>query len=56
MPIESVTIFNLLGQELLNKGVRVANYQLDVNSLSSGAYLIRVRSEGRIEAYKFVKQ
>lgn len=54
--IEQVTIFNMLGQQVLNQKVGVANTQLDVSNLASGNYIMQVIIDGQKGVYKVLKQ
>lgn len=54
--IEQVTIFNMLGQQVLNQKVGVANTQLDVSNLASGNYIMQVMIDGQKGIYKVLKQ
>lgn len=54
--IEHVTIFNMLGQQVLNQKVGVANTQLDVSNLASGNYIMQVIIDGQKGVYKVLKQ
>ncbi len=56
VPIESVTIYNILGQMIFKKDVDVANTQLDISHFASGQYLIKATVNGQSDIYKFVKQ
>ncbi len=56
VPIESVTIYNILGQLIFKKEFDVMNTQLDISHFASGQYLIKATINGRSDIYKFVKQ
>ncbi len=56
VPIESVTIYNMLGQRLLYRNVDVMNTQLDISNLASGQYLIKTSLNGQTDTHRFVKQ
>ena len=54
--IEDVTIFNLLGQKVLQQKVDgVSNYQLNVSSMAKGAYLMQVTTNGKVGVYRVLK-
>jgi len=42
--IESVTVFNLLGQKVIDKKANDINIKLDMSSLEAGAYLVKLSS------------
>ncbi|MBE9489632.1 MAG: T9SS type A sorting domain-containing protein [Bacteroidetes bacterium] len=56
VPIESVSIYNILGQQLLDKNIGALYSQLDISNLSSGQYLIKTTVNGQTEIHKIVKQ
>ncbi|HLV24617.1 MAG TPA: T9SS type A sorting domain-containing protein [Moheibacter sp.] len=54
--IESVSVFNLAGQKVLNNA-EVSNNQVDINSLTPGTYVFKVTLEGRqTETFKIIKK
>lgn len=53
--IEQITIFNLLGQEVLSKQVDVQEFVLDISNLSSGTYVANLISLGKSKSIKLVK-
>ncbi len=53
--IETVSVYSLTGKEILSKTPKTADYQLDMSSLASGTYLIKVDINGRIATYKIIK-
>lgn len=54
--IESVVVFNLLGQKVLEQQVGATSQAIDVARLETGAYLLQVTADGQNGTYKFVKQ
>lgn len=54
--IEQVTIFNLLGQQVLNQKIGVASTQLDVSQLATGSYIMQVVINGQQGIYQVIKQ
>ncbi|RYD90057.1 MAG: T9SS type A sorting domain-containing protein, partial [Sphingobacteriales bacterium] len=54
--ITSVTVYNLLGQQVLNKNVNQDETQIDLSGLSSGAYMVRVVADDKAAAIKIIKQ
>ena len=55
-PIENVAIYNLSGQEVISRVFNnTTDTSIDLNSLSTGAYIASIQSEGTITAIKFVK-
>ena len=53
--IESVTIHNISGQELISRKLSNATELIDLSALSAGVYIATVSVEGKSQAIKFVK-
>ena len=54
-PLESIAIHNLSGQVVISTELTNATEIIDITSLSTGAYIASIQSEGTITAIKFVK-
>ncbi|MBC7524566.1 MAG: T9SS type A sorting domain-containing protein [Flavobacterium sp.] len=54
--INSVKVFNLLGQEVAVKNFDSNQVQIDLSSLSSGTYLLKIVSENQIKSLKIMKK
>jgi hypothetical protein len=54
--IDSVTIFTLTGQKISDVAFNENNTELNLSSLASGVYLVKVSSNGSVENLKVVKQ
>lgn len=54
--IESVVAYNMLGQEVLRLSPNVANTEVDMSSLISGAYFVKVSIQGATKTVRVVKQ
>lgn len=54
--ISSVSVTNLVGQEVLNKKVNALSSEIDMSNLASGTYLVKVTSEGLSKTIKVVKE
>lgn len=54
--ISSVTIYNMVGQQVLTKAINANKTTLDVSSLSSGVYLVIVNSGSEIKTLKVIKK
>lgn len=52
--IQTITIFNLLGQEVLKQSGSQASSQINVSNLSSGAYLMNVSSDSGSQTLKLL--
>lgn len=53
--MENVTIFNISGQEVINKGLSNTSEVVEISSLSNGVYIARVNIDGALKSFKFVK-
>ncbi|QII71098.1 T9SS type A sorting domain-containing protein [Apibacter sp. B3706] len=53
--IKSISIFDLSGKEVLCSNIDSSN-EVNVSSLSSGAYIIKIQTSKEIMKYKFIKK
>lgn len=53
--IENVSVYNLLGQQVINSRINATDSQLDISSLNIGAYIMKVEVKGEIGTYKLIK-
>jgi hypothetical protein len=53
--IESIILYNLLGQEVLKKLVNSNEFSVDLSNLSSGTYVIKLNSNDKMKTTKLVK-
>lgn len=54
--ISDVTVFNLLGQKVIEEKANTGSVQIDMSMLVSGSYIVKVASGDRIKAIKIIKQ
>lgn len=54
--ITDVAIFNLVGQQVMAKTVNANQDQVDMSSLSAGAYLVKVTAENAVQTIKVIKE
>lgn len=54
--ISDVSIFNLLGQNVVSKTINDTNGAIDMSSLPSGSYLVKVTADGQTKTIKVIKQ
>lgn len=54
--ITNVSVFNLLGQEVFSKTAATNISQIDLSNLPSGAYMVKVATDGFVKTIKIVKQ
>ena len=53
--IDSVEIFNMLGQKVLENKLKVNTAQLDISDLSFGTYIMKAMVNGKTATFKVVK-
>lgn len=53
--ITGVQVYDLLGKEVLNIAPGVQNPQIDMQSLNTGAYIVRVSSKDAVKNFRIVK-
>ncbi|MCO6146486.1 T9SS type A sorting domain-containing protein [Flavobacterium sp. NRK1] len=54
--ITSVTVFNLLGQLVVNQNPNTAEVKLDMSSLADGAYVVNVTAGNTVKTIKVIKK
>src|SRR5690554_2647564 len=54
--ITNVTVINMLGQTLMTKSVNATDTQIDMTSLPTGNYFVKVTTEGAVKTVKVIKQ
>jgi len=54
--ITSVSIFNILGQEVITKAIHANESEIEVSALASGTYIVKVVSDDEIKTLKVIKQ
>ncbi|RZK12654.1 MAG: T9SS type A sorting domain-containing protein [Flavobacterium sp.] len=54
--ITDVTIFNLLGQQVVAKTLNANEGQIDMSNLSAGAYLVKVTADNEVQTIKIIKE
>ncbi|MBA3986642.1 MAG: T9SS type A sorting domain-containing protein, partial [Flavobacteriales bacterium] len=54
--IENVVIYNMLGQKIMDQNIGATSTQLQVTDLATGAYLMKVVSEGQTGTYRLIKR
>jgi len=55
-PIENVQLYNILGQQVLNKDVNESKPNINVSNLSKGVYIMKVKIEDTVGSFKFIKE
>ncbi|MBF4983199.1 T9SS type A sorting domain-containing protein, partial [Nonlabens mediterrranea] len=54
--IDSATVMNMLGQQVMTVTPGVTNAQIDMSTLSAGVYLVQVATDGRTSTIRVVKE
>jgi hypothetical protein len=57
--IESVTVYNMMSQEVLNEVSSSSNsksMELNISNLENGSYFLEVKSGNQVGVYKFIKK
>jgi hypothetical protein len=54
--IESITVYNVLGQEMLSQKGNSASETLNISNFKSGVYLVRTTSNGKTATSRIVKE
>jgi hypothetical protein len=53
--IERVTIYNILGQKVIDQDINGTSSQLNITNLVTGTYLMQVSVDGKTATYKVLK-
>ncbi len=54
--IQNIAIFNVLGQEVVNKSTNESSIRLDVSGLNAGVYVVKTIIDGKVSSTKFIKE
>lgn len=54
--LTAITVFNLLGQEVIAKTINQNDAQIDLSQLAAGTYMVKVQSEDAFKVIKVVKK
>ena len=54
--IESVTLYNILGQVVVSRKIDATTAQVDVENLATGTYIMKVSVNGEVGTYKVIKK
>jgi|GEM_PF-2152267 len=54
--IESITLLDVLGKEIINQNINVSNTSTDLSQLSKGLYFLKIKSNGREKTIKIIKE
>lgn len=56
LAFDNIQMFNILGQEVMNKGLSQTSESLSLAQLQDGVYIAKVTIEGQVQTVKFLKQ
>jgi hypothetical protein len=54
--ISNVSVYNLLGQEVIAKVMNANQSQIDLSHLSNGTYLVKVTADNQVKTIKIIKE
>jgi hypothetical protein len=54
--IQAITVYNVLGQEVMNRELNNTSVALDVSGLNSGIYVVKTVVDGITSSTKFIKE
>ena len=54
--VQSVSVYNILGQEVLNRTLNNTTATIDISSLNIGVYVIKALIDGNVVSSKFIKE
>jgi hypothetical protein len=54
--IEKVSVYNLLGQEVLSRSPKSNSATLQTNNLQKGVYIVRTDIDGKVTTTKIIKE
>lgn len=54
--ITNVSVYNLVGQQVINKSLNTTDAQVDMSILPQGTYLVKVAADNQVKTIKVVKQ
>jgi hypothetical protein len=51
-----VSVFNLLGQEVITSATNANQSQINMSALSPGTYLVKVTADNQVKTIKVIKE
>lgn len=54
--VQNIAVYNVLGQEVMNRQTSGTSIGLDVSSLNAGIYVIKTMIDGNVSSTKFIKE
>lgn len=53
--INTIEIYSILGQKIISLTINNTSSEIDISKLSSGAYIVKITSDGKISTQKLIK-
>lgn len=54
--LDTISIYNVIGQEVLNLKINTTNAIINVSNFQNGIYIVKTFSEGKVSTSKFIKE
>ncbi|AWI26959.1 T9SS type A sorting domain-containing protein [Flavobacterium pallidum] len=54
--MSSVSVFNILGQQILTRTINANAAQIDMSALAAGSYIVKVNAQDEVKTIKVIKQ
>lgn len=54
--LETISIYNVIGQEVMNLKINDTNAVINVSNFQNGIYIVKAFSEGKVSTSKFIKE
>lgn len=54
--ISDVSVYNLLGQEVMTKSINANQSQIDMSALTTGTYMVKVTADNQVKTIKVIKE
>lgn len=55
LSFDSIELYNIIGQQVLNKNLSQTNETINLSSLKDGIYIAKIKTDGNSQAFKLVK-
>ena len=53
---ENIQLYNVLGQQVMNRKLYQTSETVNLGSLNDGIYIVKIAIEGRVKTFKLLKQ
>lgn len=54
--VESITLYNLMGQQVFTKKLNMTNTEVDLSTLAAGMYIVKAKVGNKVGTYKIIKE